>query len=113
MKNKEGAISTAKKVVIGMVGILIIISAVTEILTHSGLKQFDNVASITGFIGRAAVLILIARQGSLVALRNPYFWIILVSAITIIVGALMKMMHWPFGKKHKNRATEFSFVLAD
>ena len=83
------------KSLIPIIGLLLVIGLVGEVLFYLDITQFDNITWFATGAGRLGGLILLLRHGSIIKAR-PFFQLILVFIGITIIGAMTKIMHWPF-----------------
>ncbi|MES2622288.1 MAG: hypothetical protein V4615_15665 [Bacteroidota bacterium] len=83
------------KTLIFLIGLLLIVGLLGEFLFYLDITQFGTVTQTGTAIGRLGGLILLFRQGTLTKSRSFFQLTVVLLGLTVL-GAIMKIMHWPF-----------------
>jgi hypothetical protein len=82
-------------IIVSFIGLCLITGLLSELLFFVDIILYEELIRSVSAIGRIGALILLLRQGTLVN-SKPFFQLILVFLGLTVIGALMKIMHWPF-----------------
>ncbi len=83
------------KTIVFIVGICLIAGLLGKLLFYLDITEFGNITQTTTAIGRLGGLILLLKQGTLTN-SKPFFQLILAFLGLTLIGAMIKIMHWPF-----------------
>lgn len=83
------------RTIVILIILFLLLGVLGELLFYLNISLFGNTTQTATAIGRIGGIILLLREGTLIKTK-PFLVLVLLSHIPTLIGAMMKIMHWPF-----------------